>query len=164
MKHIAVGHYKDGGSISIQIVNESGGIERYMVDFSAVTQTPGVLFVEREYGSRSIATTKDFLTLCLYLDKYGKELSEAEATVLERAFFIEELEAKFSWRETKSHYYKYMEDEIRKLVVSIAQKWDGHHGVDFNTTTTENLLKLIDDAVQADHETLQTFYSEQGKR
>lgn len=38
----------------------------------------------------------------------------------------------------------------RALVIKIARIWKGHEGVNYETTTTENLLKLIEDAVEYD--------------
>jgi len=38
--------------------------------------------------------------------------------------------------------------EERKLIVEIAKHWKGHEGVDFESTTTKNLLLLIRDALK----------------
>jgi hypothetical protein len=38
-------------------------------------------------------------------------------------------------------------DSLRPLIVELAKRWPGHAGVDFETTTTEDLIKLIADAV-----------------
>jgi hypothetical protein len=37
--------------------------------------------------------------------------------------------------------------EIREKVIEIAKMWDGHKGVNWETTTTMNLLLLIQDAI-----------------
>lgn len=42
------------------------------------------------------------------------------------------------------------EKEIRQEIVELAQKWEGHNGVNWETTTTENLLILISDAIDQD--------------
>lgn len=42
------------------------------------------------------------------------------------------------------------EKEIRQAIVALAQKWEGHAGVNWETTTTENLLVLINDAIDQD--------------
>lgn len=57
-------------------------------------------------------------------------------------------------------YQNIYADEIRKLeqvkewLVEIAQMWEGHAGVDYKTTTIENLVLLIKDAVSYDRERL----------
>lgn len=43
-------------------------------------------------------------------------------------------------------------DSVRALVVDLAKKWPGHEGVNWETTTTESLVKLIADAVEGDQE------------
>jgi hypothetical protein len=39
----------------------------------------------------------------------------------------------------------------RELIVQIAKMWPGHAEVDYDSTTSENLLLLIRDAVTGDH-------------
>ncbi|MFA6204198.1 MAG: hypothetical protein WC710_13560 [Gallionella sp.] len=45
----------------------------------------------------------------------------------------------------------------RGLLVEIARLWPGHDGVNYETTTSENLLLLIRDAAQGDREKLGEF-------
>ena len=43
---------------------------------------------------------------------------------------------------------------VRGAIVALAQMWKGHEGVNYETTSTENLLSLIADAVEYDHKLL----------
>lgn len=42
------------------------------------------------------------------------------------------------------------QEKTRASIIALAQSWDGHEGVDYNTTTTENLIRLVKDAVDYD--------------
>jgi len=50
----------------------------------------------------------------------------------------------------------------REIVVEIAKKWKGHEGVNYETTSTKNLLLLIEDAVDYD-QVLKTRITDDGK-
>ncbi|WP_394999729.1 hypothetical protein [Acinetobacter sp.] len=61
------------------------------------------------------------------------------------------------------------EQEIRQAIVALAKKWEGHVGVNWETTTTGALLMLINDAIdqdkwlikEAEKKQISGFYEEQ---
>lgn len=48
---------------------------------------------------------------------------------------------------------------MRNLIIKIAQRWPGHQGTNYDTTSIEDLLLLIEDAVEADRMTIEQLQS-----